>query len=59
MDASADDKVLTRLELLMERLEVVLDDHETRLRTLESRMWYATGVVALILVAAPFVFKAL
>ncbi len=52
-------ELLTRLETVVERLEAIGADHETRIRTLESRMWYATGVVALILVAAPFVFKAL
>jgi hypothetical protein len=58
MDVDAT-KILARLETIVDRLEVVLADHEARLRKLEDRMAYAAGVVALILVAAPFVFKAL
>lgn len=52
-------ELLARLEAVVDRLENIGADHETRLRTLESRMWYAMGVIGLILVAAPFVFKAL
>ena len=52
-------ELLARLESVVERLEAIGADHETRLRSIEQRMWYAMGVVALVLVAAPFVFKAL
>ena len=51
--------LITRLESCVVRLEQIGADHETRLRTIEQRMWYAMGMVALILAAAPFVFKAL
>lgn len=52
-------ELLARLESVVDRLEAIGADHETRIRTLEQRMWYATGVIGLILVAAPFIFKAL
>lgn len=52
-------ELLARLESCVERLEAIGADHETRLRTLEQRMWYAMGVIAVVLAAAPFVFKAL
>ncbi len=52
-------ELVARLESCVDRLEVIGADHEERLRTIESRMWYAMGAIALILVAAPFVFKAL
>jgi len=34
-----------------------LGDHEKRLRSVEARLWYATGVVGLLAVAAPLVSK--
>lgn len=52
-------ELVARLESCVDRLEKIGEDHEARLRTIESRMWYAMGVVAVILAAAPFVFKAL
>lgn len=52
-------ELIVRLEAAVEKLESIGSDHETRLRTIESRMWYAMGVIGIILAAAPFVFKAL
>lgn len=53
---------IARLEAVTDRLESikeVFDDHEKRIRTLETRQWYAMGVIGFILALAPFVFKSL
>lgn len=52
-------EIIARLEAVTDRLENIGADHETRIRAIEQRMWYAMGMIALVLVAAPFVFKAL
>ena len=52
-------ELLARLESVVDRLESIGSDHEARIRSIERNMQYAMGVVAVILAAAPFVFKAL
>lgn len=34
-----------------------LDDHEKRLRSLEARVWYAFGAVAVVALVAPLVVQ--
>jgi hypothetical protein len=61
-------QILTRLSLLMpaseERFQKFedqtrrdLDDHEQRIRAVESRIWQAVGGFGLLAVAAPIVTK--
>lgn len=61
------DRVLDKLEEISSDLAVVksklpdmaasLNDHEKRIRSMEARLWYATGVVGFIAIAAPVVSK--
>ncbi len=48
-----DENLLARLELLVERLEQVLGDHETRIRTLEKRSWKLAGAIGLFVFLVP------
>jgi len=61
-------QILTRLSLLMPAAEERsqkfedqtrrdLDDHEQRIRAVESRIWQAVGGFGLLAVAAPIVTK--
>lgn len=57
-------KVAQHLPTVAERLaqhekdtNEILKDHETRLRTVEQRVWKIFGAVALVAAAAPFLAK--
>lgn len=34
----------TKLDLLIQRIDPVITDHETRLRKLEQKVWIASGI---------------
>jgi hypothetical protein len=51
---------LLRLERCISSLEVVakdMADHETRIRSLETRQWYAMGVLGFLAFAVPLVMS--
>ncbi len=48
-------EVLARLEVLLPRLERLVEDHEARIRALEQRSWRIAGALALAVVLIPIV----
>lgn len=51
--------VAEKLEIHERETEVILKDHEDRLRQIESRLWKLFGALALIAGAAPFIARML
>lgn len=49
--------LIARLGTIVDRLEKVLDDHETRMRSLEQWRWKAAGAAAVVVLVAGYVLK--
>jgi len=53
-------ELVTQVAVLTEKLppqSTQLDDHEKRLRSIETRMWLAVGAFGLIAAASPYLQK--
>lgn len=51
------DEIVTRLEVLLPRLEKLVEDHEQRIRALEKRSLRLAGAIGLALVLVPILLS--